>query len=69
VSFKTLLRIALAMAAAIAVGTRLPWYGRPFLLLEAAVVAGVFVLVSALLGELSLSDWARVRHALGRKRS
>jgi stage V sporulation protein B len=69
VSFKTLLRIALAMAAAIGLGTRLPWYGRPFLLIEAAVVAGVFVLVAALLGELSLADWATVRRALGRKRS
>ena len=69
VSAKTLLRVAVAMAAAIAVGSQLPWLGRPFLLVEAVVVPAVFVVVAILLGELSKADLATVRRGLGGKKS
>ena len=69
VSAKTLLRVAAAMATAIAVGSRLPWLGRPFLLLEAGIVIAVFVAVAVALRELSAADLASVRRGLGRNRS
>lgn len=69
VSAKSLVRVAAAMAAAIAVGSRMPWLNRPFLVVEAVIVAGVFVAVLLLLGELSRADLNVVRRALGRNKA
>jgi hypothetical protein len=63
------LRVAVAMAVAIAAGIYMPIGSRLLLLVEAPVVAGVFVLVSVVLGELSRADLARVSRGLGRKPS
>jgi stage V sporulation protein B len=67
VSLKTLVRVAIALAAAIALGSRLPLGSRWLSLLEAPVVAGSFILVCVLSGELSRGDLSRVTRALGRR--
>ena len=64
----TLVRTGLAMAAAIGVGTLLPWYGRPFLLVEAVLVVSVYLAVSIATGELTRADLAMVTAIVGRKR-
>jgi stage V sporulation protein B len=66
---KTLVRTGLAMAAAIGVGTLLPWYGRPFLLVEAVLVASVYLAVSIATGELTRADLAMVTAIVSRKRA
>ncbi len=63
----TLLRVVAATAAAIAAGSRLPWLGKPAVLLEVGAVAIVYVLVLVVTGELSRADLGTVRRALGRK--
>ncbi len=67
-STKTLLRTLLAMAAAIAVGTQLPWRGRPFVLIEVLLVVGTYLAVAIATGELTRADAKLVRTTLGRKR-
>jgi stage V sporulation protein B len=64
---KTLVRTGLAMVAAIGVGTLLPWYGRPFLLVEAVLVVGVYLAISIVTGELTRADLAMVTAIVGRR--
>lgn len=64
----SLLRIAIAMAAALAVGHYLPERSKLVTLGECLVVFVVFLAVLVLLRELGKEDLARVRKVLGRKR-
>jgi hypothetical protein len=57
------------MAAAIGLGTFLPWMGRALLILEVLLVAGTYVAVAIVTGELTRRDLAMVRSIVGRKRS
>jgi len=66
---KTVVRTGLAMAAAIGLGTFLPWMGRALLILEVLLVAGTYVAVAIVTGELTRRDLAMVRSIVGRKRS
>jgi len=65
---KTLVRTALAMAAAIGVGSLLPWWGRPFLLVEVALVVAIYLAVAIVTGELTQKDVAMVKAIVARKR-
>jgi stage V sporulation protein B len=65
---KTLMRTALAMAAAIGAGCWMPWWGRPFLLVEVAFVVGIYLAVAIISGELTRDDVAMVKSILARKR-
>ena len=69
VGVKTLLRTLAALAAALVVGMRLPWLGKPLVLVEVALVAVVYVAVLVGLRELGPADLARVRQVLGRSRA
>jgi stage V sporulation protein B len=66
---KTVVRTGIAMAAAIGVGTFLPWMGRALLLVEVLLVVATYVTVAIVTGELTKSDLAMVRSIVGRKRS
>jgi stage V sporulation protein B len=61
---KTLGRTALAMAAAIAVGSRLPWLGRPFVIIEVLVVVATYLGVAIASGELTRADLTMVTSVL-----
>lgn len=69
VAARTLLRTLAALAAALVVGTRLPWLGKPAVLAEVALVAVVYVAVLVGLRELGPADLARVKQVLGRSRA
>jgi stage V sporulation protein B len=66
---KTVVRTGLAMGAAIALGTFLPWLGRALLAVEVLLVVVTYVGVAVLTGELTKSDLAMVRSILARKRT
>jgi hypothetical protein len=66
---KTLVRTAIAMGSAIAVGSFMPWWGHLLVPLQVAVVAAVYVGVALVSGELTRADLAMVRGVLGKKRS
>jgi stage V sporulation protein B len=63
---KTLIRTALAMGAAIAVGAILPWHGRLFVPIEVVAVAGTYLAVAVASGELTKKDLSTLRAVLGR---
>jgi stage V sporulation protein B len=65
---KTLVRTALAMAVAIGLGSRLPWMGRPFVIVEVLVVVAAYLAVAIASGELTRADTAMVSAVLRRKR-
>jgi stage V sporulation protein B len=60
-------RVAIAVAAAMAVGSRLPWLGKPAVLAEAALVVLVYLAALALTGEIGKADLATLRQAFGRR--
>jgi stage V sporulation protein B len=65
---KTLVRTALAMAIAIGLGSRLPWMGRPLVIVEALAVVATYLGVAIASGELTRADAAMVSSVLRRKR-
>ena len=65
----TALRVLAATAACILVGSRLPYFGRPTALVEALVVAAVYVGVLVVTRELGGPDLALVRSLAGRRGS
>jgi len=66
---KTLIRTAIATALAIGVGSFMPWWGHLLVPVQVAVVAGVYLGVALVSGELTRADLATVRGVLGKKRS
>jgi stage V sporulation protein B len=64
---KTLLRTGLALAAAIAVGTFLPWMGRVMVPIEAVLVVLVYVAIATVTGELTKKDLHMVLAIVARK--
>jgi stage V sporulation protein B len=63
---KTLVRTALSLGAAVAVGAFLPWRGRLFVPLQVVAVAGTYLAVAIASGELTKSDLATLRKVVGR---
>jgi stage V sporulation protein B len=66
---KTVVRTGIAMAAAILLGSFLPWKGRPFLVLEALLVVGAYLAVAIVTGEITKKDLAMIQSIVGRKRA
>jgi O-antigen/teichoic acid export membrane protein len=64
----TVLRVAIAAAAAIAAGQLLPWTGALLCLAEAALVASIFLATLLLTGELRPAELGAVRRILTRRR-
>jgi stage V sporulation protein B len=64
----TLVRTALAVAAATIVGNYLPWHGRALVPVQAAIVIATYLAVSIATRELTRADLAMVRTILGRRR-
>jgi stage V sporulation protein B len=65
---KTLGRTSLAMAIAILVGSRLPWMGRAFVIVEALVVVAAYFGVAIASGELTRADLTMVTSVLRKRR-
>lgn len=63
----TLARVVLAAGVALALGSRLPWLGRPVAIVEAGVVALAYLAVLALTGEVGKADLAAVKAIARRK--
>ncbi|WP_437757567.1 lipopolysaccharide biosynthesis protein [Sorangium sp. So ce1389] len=63
---RTALRVGLALAAAVAVGARLPWLGKVAVLGEAILVALVYVALLVATREVGRDDLAILRQAFGR---
>ena len=63
----TIARVALAMAATIAVGTRFPWLGLIGAVVEAAIAAAIYVTVLVVTRELGAADLQRIKQVVGRK--
>ncbi|WP_437578702.1 lipopolysaccharide biosynthesis protein [Sorangium sp. So ce887] len=62
----TVLRVGVALAAAIAVGTRLPWLGKVAVLGEAVLVGLVYIALLVATREVGRDDLAALRQAFGR---
>jgi stage V sporulation protein B len=65
---KTLARVLVALGVAVGAGSRLPWLGKPAVILEVALVAGIYLAVLLALRELGASDLGRIKQVLGRRR-
>ncbi|WP_437289268.1 lipopolysaccharide biosynthesis protein [Sorangium sp. So ce406] len=66
VTAKTALRVGLSLAAAVAVGARLPWLGKVAVLGEALLVGLVYVALLVATREVGRDDLATLRQAFGR---
>ena len=64
----TLVRVVIATVATVALGSQVPWLGKPFVLVAAAAMALVYVAILVLLREVGRADLAQIRGTLGRKR-
>jgi stage V sporulation protein B len=64
----TLARVLVALGVAVGVGSRLPWLGKPAVVLEVALVGGIYLAVLLALRELGASDLGRIKQVLGRRR-
>jgi stage V sporulation protein B len=67
VAIASLVRVLGAGAITVAIGTRLPWLGKPIALVEAAAVAGVYLALLVVTGEIGKADLAAVKAVGGRK--
>jgi stage V sporulation protein B len=65
----TLLRVVAATAATVAIGSQLPWLGKPAVVAEAAVVAALYLLVLVATREVGRADLAPLAALVGRKKT
>ena len=63
----SIVRVAIALAAAIVVGSRLPWLGKIAVVAESGVVAVIYLAVLALGREIGAADVARIKQVFGRR--
>lgn len=63
----SLARVGAAVAAVVAIGSRLPWLGKLGVVPLAALLAVAYVVVLVATGELGKADLARVRRVAGKK--
>lgn len=61
------LRVGAAVGLTIALGVRLPWLGKPAVVVEAALLGLLYLVALVLLGELGRADLATLKQAFGRK--
>jgi stage V sporulation protein B len=64
----TLVRALAVLGACVAVGSRLPWIGKPGTVLEAGLVAAFGLVLLIVLGELGREDLARLKAVVGRRK-
>ncbi|MDI1482930.1 lipopolysaccharide biosynthesis protein [Polyangium sp. y55x31] len=62
----SLVRVLVAAAVTVAVGMRLPWLGKPAVLVEGLVTGALYLSVLVVTGELGKKDLALVRKVLGK---
>ncbi len=67
VAAATVVRVLLALAVAVAIGSRLPWLGKVLVPVEAVAVAALYVAVLVITRELGKADLARVLTVVRRK--
>ncbi|MET0592306.1 MAG: lipopolysaccharide biosynthesis protein [Polyangiaceae bacterium] len=65
---KTLARVGIALAVAIAVGTFMPWWGKIAVPVQAVIVVATYVIVAMATGELTKNDLGMVLAIVGKKR-
>ena len=62
----SLVRVLVAAAVTVAVGMRLPWLGKPAVLVEGLVTGALYLSVLVVTGELGKKDLSLVRKVLGK---
>jgi len=62
------LRVALAVAVTVALGSRLPWISKPVVVVEAAALGLVYLVALVLLGELGRADLATLKRVFSGRR-
>ena len=62
----TAIRVPIAIAAVVAIGWKMPWLGKPAVLVQAAGIAVVYVILLVLLREVGKEDLGVLKRALGR---
>ncbi len=67
VALLPLVRVAVATAVAVAIGSQLPWVSKPVVIAEAAVVALIYLVVLVVTGELGKADLGMIRAVAGKK--
>ena len=60
-------RVLVALGVAVAAGSRLPWIGKPGVLVEVAAVGALYLVVLIVSGELGQQDLGRIRQVIGRR--
>jgi stage V sporulation protein B len=63
----SLLRVLGALGVAVAAGTRLPWMGKPMVVLEALAVGVIYVVVLIVTREIGAADVGRIKQVIGRR--
>jgi stage V sporulation protein B len=63
----SLVRVLVALGVAVFAGSRLPWLGKPVVVVEVVLVAGIYVAVLIALRELGAHDLGRIKQVLGRR--
>lgn len=64
----TLLRVGIATAVTVVAGSRLPWLGKPAVVVEAAALALLYIFVLVVTREVGRADLSTLKAAFGRKR-
>jgi stage V sporulation protein B len=64
----TMARVGIATAVAVLAGSRLPWLGKPAVLVEAAAIGLLYLAVLVVTRELGRADVATLKATFGRKR-
>jgi stage V sporulation protein B len=67
VSPLSLARVLVALGVAVAAGSRLPWMGKPMVVVEAVAVAAIYALVLVGTRELGAEDVRRIKQVIGRR--
>jgi stage V sporulation protein B len=64
----TIVRVGVATTVAVLAGSRLPWLGKPAVLVEAAAIGLLYIGVLVVTREVGRADLATLKAAFGRKR-
>ncbi len=66
VSPHSFVRVLFAMAVTVLVGTQMPWLSKPAVLIQGVVMAGLYIGVLFVTGELGTQDLGQVKKVLGK---
>ncbi len=65
----SLVRVIIATAIAITAGSRLPWMGKPAVLVEAALIGALYLVILIVTKEVGRADLDRIVTVIGKRRS